>query len=316
MYISDKDALKYGSGLLLILLPFLASAFQYWSWFAEILLLLAVFYFSRSNGLRFTVTFLAIGYLASLIKLGTAGIWQIGYTPWAGVLLVALKKKGLDTAASVFWSLMLAAFLNALPLIPNLGQMLSAEHINATVSSALEFYRQQGSLSMLEQQGFSAQDIEKYFRIILPVYFKLLPGASGVMAMLCLGLAYFIFRMSLRKVEGFKPFSHWRFPWYTIWVAIVGIGAYLLGDYAKNDILTIFGMNVMLIIAVICLVLGFACLVYWAKHPKTPRFLVVAIVIFALFFSQFLMAGLVFVGLFDLVLNFRHIPEKTEGGKS
>ena len=310
MYISDKDALKYGSGLLLILLPFLASMFNYWSWFAEILLLLAVFYFSRNNGLRFTVSFLAVGYLASLIVLGAAGIWQIGYTPWAGILLVALKNKGLDTAASVFWSLMLTAFLNAWPLLPNLGQLLTPENINSTVNSALEFYRQQGSISMLEQQGFSAQDIEKYFRLALPLYFKLLPGASGVMAMLSFGLAYLVFRLSLKKVEGFKPFSHWRFPWYTIWVAIFGIAAYLGGDYLKNEMLTIFGMNLMLIIAVICLVLGFSCLVYWIKHPKTPRFLVVALVIGALLFSHFLLAGLVFVGLFDLVLNFRHIPEK------
>ncbi|NLP44754.1 MAG: DUF2232 domain-containing protein [Peptococcaceae bacterium] len=316
MYISDKDALKYGSGLLLILLPFLASVLNYWSWIVEILLLLAVFYYSRMSSLRLTISFLAIGYLVSFLILRTDGFWQIGYTPWAGILLVALKDRGLDTAASVFWSLMLAAALNALPLLPNLGQALTPENLNETVNSALEFYRQQGSLSVLEEQGISSQEIERYFRLALPVYFKLLPGASGVMAMLSLGLSYLIFRLSLRKVYGLKAFSHWRFPWYTIWVAIAGIGAYLGGDYLKNEMLTIFGMNLMLVIAVVCLLIGISCLVYWVKHPKTPRFLVVALVIAALLFSHFLLASLIFVGLFDLVLNFRHIPEKIEEGQS
>jgi uncharacterized protein YybS (DUF2232 family) len=77
----------------------------------------------------------------------------------------------------------------------------------------------------------------------------------------------------------------------------------------------IIGLNLMVLMAAISLIMGLSCLSYLFKHPKIPKLLVWAIVFAGVFFPYYVIIGLVFLGLFDLVLNIRRIPEKNEGGK-
>jgi len=315
MFVSDKDALKYASGAILVIVPFLSSMFVTWSWIVEILLLFAIFIHNRSSGIKATVLSLGIGYAAAIISAGNSGIWQIGLTPWAGILFVILKNKGISTSVSIFWSLLLAALLSALPIFPYIRQLVVPENLEQSISSTLEFYKQQGTMSALEKQGVSPADFEKYLRTAMPVYYQLMPAIAGIIGMIELGIVYFIYRKSFRGVDMLRPFATWRMPWYAVWIAIMGIAAYLGGDYLSVYPLKMLGINFMAIIAVIAVVLGFSCLAYLFKHPKVPRLVSLMIVFVGFFFSYFLLLGLLFIGLFDLVMNFRRIPEKIEGGQ-
>lgn len=315
MFISDKDSLKFATRFILIVVPLLSSLFVTWSWIVEILLLFSVFVHTRSSGTKLTALSLGIGYAAAIISTGGNGIWQIGFTPWAGILLTMLKDKGMTTSVSVFWSLLLAAFLSALPVLPFISQLIVPENIQQSISSSLEFYQQQGTISALEKQGVSPADFEKYLRAALPVYYQLMPAIAGIIGMFELGIVYIIYRKTYRKFNHLRPFAIWRMPWYAVWVAIAGISGYLGGDYLGVNILKIIGMNLMAIMAFISLVLGFSCLAYLFKHPKVPRLVSLVIIFVGFFFSYFLLIGLLFTGLFDLVMNFRRIPEKIEGGQ-
>lgn len=315
MYISDKDALQYASRLLLLLVPFFSSLFSTWSWLIEILLLLAVFIHSRGSGLRPTVLYLGLGYLAAFIPAGINGLSQLGFTPWAGIVFLGLLAKGVSFTQSIFGGLMTAAFLSAAPVIPVLDEMLRPEIIEGNIQSILQFYEKQGTLKALQEQGISYAELERYLHLAMPVYYQLMPAFAGVIGMLELGTAYLVIRFSLKKIRKTEPFSHFRLPWYSVWFTISGLAAYLGGDYLGVEALKIAGLNLMVVMAALSLVLGFSSLAYLFKHPKMPRLLIWLIILAGVFFPYFLLGGLVFVGLFDPVLNTRRIPEKSEGGK-
>ncbi|HHV63489.1 MAG TPA: DUF2232 domain-containing protein [Peptococcaceae bacterium] len=315
MYISDKDALLYASRLLLLLVPFFSSFFTTWSWLIEILLLVALFIHCRNSGLRLSALFLGLGYLAAFIPVGVSGFSQIGFVPWAGVIFLALKEKGFDFSHSIFWGLIAAALLSALPVIPMLKEFLQPEVIQKNIDSLLQLYKEQGTLNSLEEQGVSLAELKKYLQLAMPIYYQLMPAFSSIIGFLEFGVAYLTIRFSLKKIQKTEPFDHFRLPWYEVWFTICGLAAYLGGDYLGVEALRIAGINIMAVMAAISLVLGFACLVYLMKHPKLPRFMVWIFILIGVFFPYLLLGGLVIVGLFDPVLNLRKIPEKSEGGK-
>lgn len=138
MYISDKDALKYASRIVLLLLPLFSSLFLSWSWIIEFLLILSLFIHVSRSGLVLTISFLAIGYLSSMIPLGIQqSLTQIGYTPWAGVLLFILREKGLTIVQSLFWSLIVAALVSALPTVPATVQALQPDILQQRIEDKI-----------------------------------------------------------------------------------------------------------------------------------------------------------------------------------
>ncbi len=316
MYISDKNALQYASRIVLLLVPFFSSLFLSWSWIIEILLIFALFIHVWRSGLLLSVSFLAIGYLASIIPLGfEQSLTQIGYTPWAGVLLLVLRDKGLTISQSVFWSLILAALLSALPTVPTTVQALQPDILEERIEESIRLYEQSGTIQAFEKQGLSRSEFEGYLRSAVPLYYRLLPALAGILGMLEIGLGYLVFRFSQRKYQKGTPFALWRLPWYAVWLAIVGVSMYLGGDYLSYEILTVAGMNIMVIISAIAVILGISCAAYLFKHPKIPCLLYWVAFIFAVFFTYYVVLVLLIIGLFDLVLNFRRIPEKNEGAK-
>ncbi len=315
MYISDKDALKYASRIILVFVPFLLSFFNIWSWFGETLIFLALFIHYRNSSLKLTSILLVLGYLLAIVVSGANSFLQIGFSPWAGILLLGLEQRGMKTGPSMFWSLILVALLSGLPVIPTVKVALQPENVQAQITLLLQMAEQQGFLSAFEKQGLSIDYFRSYFASAVSVYFKLMPAMAGIIGMMEMGFAYLIFRLSIRGRREITAFSQWSIPWYAVWIAIIGISAYLSGDYLKANVIKIIGMNLIMVIAAISLLLGCCCFVYVVLHPKTPRIFIWMIIIGAIFFSYYILAGLIFVGLFDMVFYFRKIPEKSKEGK-
>jgi uncharacterized protein YybS (DUF2232 family) len=315
MYISDKNALEYASRIILVLVPLLSSLFDIWSWAVEILILLAVFAHYRRSGLRLTGILLAIGYLAAVVPLGADALVSIGFSPWAGIVFLGLKEKKLRIVHCMFWGLIFVALVNALPVIPVVHAAMQPEAFQSTIHNMLDFYQQAGVLPALEKNGITSADFEKLLEKSLPAYYKVLPGISGIIGMLELGIAYLIYRLPLKKIQKTTPYWLWQLPWYAVWVAIVGLAGYLGGDYLGAVWLATAGLNVMVMTAGVLLVTGFCCLAFFLKHPKTPRLLLIVLIFVGAYFPFILLLGLVTIGLFDLVFNFRKIPEKNEEGR-
>lgn len=320
MFISDKDAFRYVSRFILLFVPVLASFFDVWSWIVEVIILLTVFIQARNSGFRQTAILLGIGYILSLIPvipaiaIGVDSLVQIGYTPWAGVLLVFLKEKGLPTTQSIFWSLMLAMLLGAIPALPATITALQPEMLEKAIVSVLQLYKDQGVLSALEAQGVTAEQLESTIRAMIPAFFQMMPAFSGIFGMLEMGLMYLVYRFKFDTNRP-KPLAYWKMPWYAVWLAIIGLGCYLSGDYLASNALKIVGMNAMAVISALSLVMGLSCLAYIIKKLKVSPWILWIIVIAAIVISPFTLITVVFMGLFDIAFNFRKIPEKLEGEK-
>ncbi|NLI92901.1 MAG: DUF2232 domain-containing protein [Peptococcaceae bacterium] len=315
MYISDRNALQYASRMILVLVPFFSSWFNTWSWIVEILLLFAIFIHCRGSGVRLTAMLLAIGYLAAFIPAGGEILARIGFTPWAGIVFLGLKNRGMSTSHSMFWGLALVALFSALPAAPVVQVALQPKALEVAIREVLDFYQQQGFLSSLEKQGMSPAEFEGVLRLAVPIYYKLLPAIAGIIGMLEFGIAYWTYSYSLKRVQRNTPFYLWQLPWYAVWVAIIGLAAYLGGGYLGKSIIEIAGLNIMAMTAPVSMIMGFSCVSYFLKHPKMPRVFAIALIFAVAFFPFIVLAGLVMTGLFDLVFNFRKIPEKIEGGE-
>jgi hypothetical protein len=288
MYISDRDALKYSTGLLLIFIPFIFSFFNIWSWFTEIFLFISVFIVSRNIKPQIAALLLALGYLGAIIGAGAGGIWQIGFSPWAGILFVVLENKGLGLRYSMFWSLMFVVLLSGLTLIPGVKEALYPDRIQETVAEVFQTAKELGFIANLEQQGVPSQYFERHLEIVVPTLIKLKPAAAGILGMAEMGSAYLIAQLFEKTKIPLTPFSKWQLPWYGVWVAIFGIGGYLGGDYLGLEVLKIIGMNLIAVSAALSLVLGASCLVYFLSHPKTPRYLIFVFILGLIFFFHFI----------------------------
>jgi len=322
MYLSDKNALKYGSGLVLVGLPVILSVWNAWSWAAEILLLFAVFWHAANVNIKVTTVLMAAGYLAALI-IDRGVLGQIGFAPWAGILLSFSEQKKLPLRQSMFFSLMAVAVISALPMIPVAREAIQPENVEATVTAIIQTAQQQGLFSSFEAQGLSVDYFKGYLETAVPVFYKLIPGMTGILGMAELGLVYLVIRITQKKDRPLPPVSLWGMPWYAVWVAILGLAAFLGGNHFKIDLLQSIGFNLMAIIAAVAFVVGFSCIAYLLKHWKVPRWFIWLIIISLFFYPYYLatsilmyiIIGFVFVGLFDFVFNFRRIPEKVEEGK-
>jgi len=317
MYIGDRDTLKYVSRFVLILLPVVSSLSNSWSWAAEILLFFAVFFHGRDSSLRLTSVLLGAGYVAALIVsiIGVDNFWLLGFSPWAGVLLLALERRGMTTGQSMFWSLIAVVFLSSLPVIPMLREALRPENIQEAIARYAQAAEQQGWFAVLEKQNLTEEDFKSYLGVAIPVYYKLTPAMAGIFGMAEMGLAYLVYRQSIKARLKLPSFAVWQLPWYTIWIAIAGIAIYLSGNHFKVYVLETVGMNLILVMAAISLLLGCCCLVFLLTHSRMPRWFFWLIIFGVIFLNYYIVMGLVFIGLFDLAFNIRKIPEKTEEGK-
>lgn len=124
------------------------------------------------------------------------------------------------------------------------------------------------------------------------------------------GLVFYFVRIWL-KDEQRIPFTRWRLPWYAVWGAVLGIAFYLLGDQFSWPNLRIVGINLMVVYAALTLVLGVSVFVFLLHSPKIPRFLKLAFIIASFIYLFFSIVSLIMFGLFDLLFNFRRLPEES-----
>ncbi|RNC28936.1 MAG: hypothetical protein AWM53_01127 [Candidatus Dichloromethanomonas elyunquensis] len=315
MYMSDRNALQYASRIILVLVPFFSSLFSTWSWIVEMLLLFAIFVHAQGSGLRLTRILLFAGYLAAIVPVGGDFLGRVGFAPWAGILYIELKDRRFNTSQSMFWSLVFIALISALPVIQVVQAALQPKVLQDTIRQVIDYSQQQDILATLEKQGMTSSDLEGFLNSTLPVYYQLLPAIAGIIGMLEFGFSYFIFRYGFKNEQSITPFLLWHLPWYAVWVAIIGLAAYLGGDYLGKGAIEITGLNLIVMMAAICFILGFSCTAFFVRHPKMPRLLAIVLIFAGVFFPFFVLLGLVIIGLFDLVFDFRRIPEKIEEGK-
>ena len=306
MLLKDEEALNYLAGAILLSFPWLGMVLGTWGFVWEVLMLIAVFLVGRRRGLRRATLSLLIGYVAPLIVFGATAFNLMSLVPLAGLLGVLGWHKHWPVRVTFFWSAALATVLGTIPTLLFMAQGFSALTTSDLINTTVQQYQASGLLATMQQQGIT----EVQFRDLLQQGTLILPSFAALAALVEFGFVFYFVRIWFNENEGRIPFARWRLPWYAVWGAVLGIAFYLLGDQFSWTVLRVLGINLMVVYGALTLVLGVSVFVYLLQSPRIPRLLKFALVISSFIYFFFSVVSLIMFGLFDLVFNFRRLPEE------
>lgn len=310
MFLKDEVAMNYLAGAILLTFPWLGISLGTWGFIWGTLMLFAVFLIGLRKGLPLAMILMLIGYIAPLVVLGTIAYNQMSLVPLAGLLGVLGWHKRWSVRVTFFWSAALAAVLGAIPTFSFVAQGFDAKTISDTINVTVQQYQSSGLLAMMQQQGFTEVEVRDLLQQGLNLYALVLPSLAAVMALVQYGFVFYFARIWLIDDQARIPFTRWRLPWYAVWGAVLGIAAYLLGDQFSWDVLRALGINLLVVYGALTLVLGISVFLYLLQSPKIPRFLKWALIILCFVYFFFIVVSIIMFGLFDLVFNFRRLPEE------
>jgi len=310
MLLRDEDALNYLASAILLTFPWLGIKLDAWGFFWGALMLLAVFLVGRRRGLPFATFTLIIGYVAVLLIFGVTAFNLVSLVPLAGLLGVLGWQKHWSVRVTFFWSAALAATLGTIPTLSFMSQGFSSVNVNDMINTTVQQYQASGLLTVMQQQGITEVQIRDLLQQGIHIYSLILPSFAALIALVEFGFVFYFARTWFNKDQARISFTRWCLPWYAVWGAVLGIAFYLLGEQFSWSMLRIIGINLMVFYAALTAVLGASMFVYLLQSPKIPRFLKVALVLASFFYLFFSIVSLVMFGLFDLVFNFRKLPEE------
>ncbi|MDR3540779.1 MAG: DUF2232 domain-containing protein [Desulfosporosinus sp.] len=311
MFISDETVVNYLAGMILLTFPGVGVAWGTWGFVWEVLMLLAVFLIGLRKGLLIAAAFLLIGYVAPLLVLGITAFDQMSLIPLAGLLGVLGWHKHWPVKMTFFWSAMLAAVIGAIPTLSFVAHGFDAKTVSDMINMIVQQYQASGLLAVIQQQGITEVQVRDFLQQGFHFYALIIPSFAAISAFIEFGLVFYIVRRWFKVDEGRIPFSRWSLPWYAVWGAVLGIAFYLLGDQFSWTILRGIGINLMVVYGALTLVLGTSVYLYLLQSPRIPRFLKLALIVASFFYFFFSIISLIMFGLFDLVFNFRHLPEES-----
>ena len=311
MFMSDETVVNYLAGTILLTFPGLGVAWGTWGVIWEVLMLLAVFLVGRRRGLLIASVFLMIGYFAPMLVLGITVFNQMSLVPLAGLLGVFGWQKHWPVRKTFFWSAMLAAVLGAIPNLYFIAQGFDAKTVSEMINMIVLQYQASGLLAVIQQQGITEVQVRDFLQQGIRFYALIIPSLAAISASIEYGLVFYLVRRWFKEDEGRIPFTRWSLPWYAVWGAVLGLACYLLGDQFAWSVVRGLGINLMVVYGALTLVLGTSVFLYLLQSPKIPRFLKLALIIASFFYFFFSVISLIMFGLFDLVFNFRHLPEES-----
>lgn len=310
MFLRDEEVLNNFAGAILLTFPWAGISWGVWGSVWEMLILLAVVLFGRRKGLLITAALLLIGYVAPIIFLSGAVLNQITFVPLSGLVIIYGRKRGWPVQATFFWGALVAAVLGAIPTLPFLKEGFDSKTVNDMINLAVKQYDTSGLLTTIQQQGITEVQVRESLQQFIHFYGLIIPSLSAILAIAEYGIVFYAVRRWY-KDEGRIPFTRWRLPWYAVWGGILGIVFYLLGDQFSWPIMNGLGINLMVVYGSIAFVLGVSVYLYILNLPNIPRVFKLILILSSFIFLFFSVISIIMFGLFDLVFNFRRLPEET-----
>lgn len=163
-----------------------------------------------------------------------------------------------------------------------------------------------------ENAGVSQQDLAKIKEQVAPtlkLMSYLLPFLLGLIGLLNATLCYLTSRWIFQKLrmkflEPLPPFAEWRFPKIFLYIALAATLGLYWGSTRSWDLLYTVSINVQFFAMCAAFVQGLAVLSAVADKYNLSKFLR-RIFFFVAILNMFLIEIVAFVGLFDLVFDYR-----------
>jgi len=306
--LSRKELAKDALALVLALgLPVLAADLNVWGFFVDICAVVPFVWIGVRRGKA-----AAIG----LALLAVVGVYLVSrnlvLTLGNGMVLLGVSlsfvlglERGWKPGKMLFWgSLMWIPFV--VLSIGSVGQ----DWLTQLQNAYLEMFQQSDMQQMLiSSQGLGASQTQDWLQKVSWIAAAIYPAILYLYGLVTMVVNFLLVKAVMKRGMGLGleigPFMRWTLPWYAVWGAIAGLAAYLAGDNWNLTWLIVVGINLGLVYAVICLVLGLSVAIHLFVSPRIPFLLKIIFVILVLINPLILSL----LGLFDMVMNFRKIPE-------
>jgi uncharacterized protein YybS (DUF2232 family) len=172
--------------------------------------------------------------------------------------------------------------------------------LRGSVAATLQYYE---SIGMTFDKQAMQAGIEK----LIPLFVSILPGTALASALMVAWLNLLVARRFclVRRVPWppWQFWALWKAPEPLVWGVIAGGSLLLLPSAAAGTV----GLNLLLVLGTVYLFQGLAIVVFYFDRWRLPR-LLRAILYALMLLQQFATLLLIFMGLFDVWLNFRRIP--------
>jgi len=221
----------------------------------------------------------------------------------AGMLLPRAWRPGRVWFLSVVLTVILAA--GVLAFLTPLGVFSFAD-----LEKEMAAYWQ-SMASLYEAQGIPEAVYQEYVQILTSAFKRLLPALlfleAAAMVTVNFAAAYLLARRWKIAVGELPPFREWQMPWYAAWGVILGLAAWLGGDFWGISWLLALGQNVLVAYLPFLLLFGTAVAVFYYHRSSLPVWLKVGLVILGLFYIHVAGALVLALGVFDPLLNYRKL---------
>lgn len=195
-----------------------------------------------------------------------------------------------------------------------LGQMDFEQQklaLQETVDRTIALYEDYGLMDRFEEQGLSKADLHTMLTNVVNFFIRVLPALLIIGSVFTAATHFLMARVILKRfghqVPHIPPFSQWHLPWYVVWGLIAGWAGYLIGDFYHQEVLRVLGQNILITYGVILFILGLSVLAFYFKKLKLSGLTRLLVIMTALLFLNGFIFMTIFIGMFDLVLDHRHL---------
>lgn len=186
------------------------------------------------------------------------------------------------------------------------------KELSASMETVVEMYRNMGLFN--SDNGFTEAEFRKMFDFMVQAFVVLIPGLVIIYGIVVALVNFLLGRVVLKRlgapITKLPSFSEWRLPWYLVYGVIIALGTVVLGNKTEVDWLVKIGVNILYVYLPILLILGVSVFTYFYKSWKLTKAFRLMIIVFFFLYFNFWFTLLPFIGLFDLVLNFRRLGDE------
>lgn len=305
-------SLGYFAAPLLSALLFLSLFFlPIIGWLMNLFAPLPMIYYFFTHGRRAT----HIALLAASVVIGAsfgmeAGLYYLACYGLLALVMGEMINRNSTMEVAVAYAAFAAILFGALFLLlvsqTQVGELYGRfyEQVTIIIGQSIEAYREAGiSAEQIEVLEENAEWIAKWIVLLMPggfiAAFVMLSAGNYI------GYKFLQTRLPYLPQPDPKPLLSWSPPDKTVFAAIIGGGMTLLPAAAIRAV----GLNVLFVTGTLYSLVGFCVIQHFFIRSRLPFFVRWTGYILLLL-QPFLIAGVMFLGLFDLWFDFRKIRSK------
>jgi len=234
-----------------------------------------------------------------------------------GYLFGKKKTAGRILLTGTFITIITTVIVFALSIfVSGLGLSYQEAEMEAALQRTVEMYENWGVFDSAEEQGFTREQFMQLVREMMQFLLRLIPAMLFLSSVFTAVTHFMVSRLVLKrlghKIPDFRPFREWQLPWQTVWGLIAGWVFYLAGDYLGEQGLRTIGQNVMIAYASVLLIFGVSIIAFYFHHYKMSLFSRGLIIILFFWFMQSAILALVFLAMFDIVIDIRKLRNRED----